>query len=310
MESGYQWLEMDDGADIYVRWWKPENKPRAIIQLAHGMAEHIERYHHFATFLVHHGYAVIGNDHRGHGKTGAKSLAFGFFAEQNGFDRVVDDLKFINQWMEQQHPQIPIFLMGHSLGSFLVRRYIQKYAESLSGVILSGTAASPGVAGKIGKLIAKWEVRKRGAKSASPLLNRLSFGAFNRKVPNPKTAFDWLSRDELAVQEYIKDPLCGFICSASFFIDLFTGFELIHDDQLMQNIPKQIPMFIFSGEEDPVGWHGKGVRKVVQQYKDHGLTNIQSILYPNSRHEMLHELNKEEVYESVYQWVEETLKPS
>jgi alpha-beta hydrolase superfamily lysophospholipase len=166
------WITMDDQVELYVKRWimEEETQPRAILQLSHGMAEHIERYDDFARFLVSKGIFVFGNDHRGHGHTGEKAELYGFFSEDDGFERVVDDLYEINKQIQKEYPNVPIFLMGHSLGSFLARRYIQKYADSINGVIISGTGGNPGLAGKLGKWIAKSEIRKKGLKTPSPLL--------------------------------------------------------------------------------------------------------------------------------------------
>jgi len=217
----------------------------------------------------------------------------------------VEDLYGINQLIQHDFPYVPIYLMGHSMGSFLVRRYIQKYSSSVQGVILSGTAGSPGVAGKLGKLIAKWEGRVKGPKAPSPLLDRLSFGSFNKGIQNPKTTFDWLSRDSSEVEKYINDPHCGFVCSSGFFYDLFDGLEKIHDPKLNQSIPKDLPMLFFSGDKDPVG--GTKVLQVIQHYKDIGLLNIDSTFFKDGRHEMLNEINKHDVYQLVLNWITKQL---
>ncbi|MCR2823688.1 alpha/beta hydrolase [Lederbergia panacisoli] len=296
------WLKMNDEIEIYVkRWIDTDAEPAAILQLAHGMAEHIDRYDEFAEYLVQNGIFVYGNDHRGHGETGAKAGVVGFLAEKDGFDRVVDDLYHINQSIQNDYRDTPVFLMGHSMGSFLVRRYIQKYSASVEGVILSGTAGSPGLAGKIGKGVAKWEGRIKGPKTPSPFLDRLSFGSFNKGIQNPNTRFDWLSRDSNEVEKYIIDPRCGFVCSSGFFYDLFEGLEKIHNPKLNQSIPKDLPMLFFSGDKDPVG--GNKVQQVIQQYKKMGLLNIDSTLFKDGRHEMLNEVNKDEVYRLVQQWI-------
>ncbi len=304
MEITSNWLTMHDQVEIYVKKWVLKNvHPKAILQLSHGMAEHIERYNEFAQYLVHKGVFVYGNDHRGHGKTGEKSGLYGFFAKEDGFEYVVDDLYSVNQWIQKEYPDVPIYLMGHSMGSFLARRYIQKYSHSIKGVIISGTAGSPGIAGEIGKQIAKWEIRIKGAKTPSPLLDRLSFGSFNKGIVNSKTKFDWLTRDQEQVAKYMNDPFCGFLSSAGYFYDLFTGLEKIHHNELIQYIPKQLPMFIFSGDKDPVGRMGKGVQKVIQQYEQNGLGNIEYKFFQNGRHEMLNETNKNEVYHVIYRWL-------
>ncbi|MEK3889121.1 alpha/beta hydrolase [Bacillus sp. FSL K6-3431] len=309
MEITSNWLTMNDQVEIHVKKWVSKDvHPQAILQLSHGMAEHIERYDEFAQYLVQKGVFVFGNDHRGHGKTAEKAGLYGFFAEEDGFEFVVNDLYHVNQWIQKEFPDIPIYLMGHSMGSFLARRYIQKYSASIKGVIISGTAGSPGVAGKLGKQIAKREIRKKGAKTPSPLLDRLSFGSFNKGMANSRTKFDWLTSDHHEVEKYINDPLCGFLCSAGYFYDLFTGLEKIHNNELIQHIPNQLPMFIFSGDKDPVGGMGKGVQKVIKQYEQNGLQNIESKFFHNGRHEMLNETNKEDVYQEVYQWLKKRLK--
>ncbi len=309
MVRTYDWLTMDDQVEVYVRNWKIADKqPLAIVQLSHGMAEHIERYDSFANFLLQEGIFVYGNDHRGHGHTGERAGLHGFFAEENGFDRVVTDLYEVNQFIQAKYPNVPIFLLGHSMGSFIARRYIQEYAHSIQGVIISGTGGNPGIAGKIGKQIAKREIRKYGLKKPSTVLNRLSFGAYNRGIDDPQTEFDWLSNDPKEVEKYLNDPYCGFICSSGFFYDLFTGLEKIHHQPFIQKIPKELPILIFSGDHDPVGGHTKGVRKVIQQYTQNGLRNLEYQFFKDGRHEMLNEINKDEVYQIILNWINNHIK--
>lgn len=303
MSGSSYWLTMDDGAEIHYKKWD-HKEPKAIIQLAHGMAEHIGRYEEFAHYLVENGYAVYGHDHRGHGLTGEKEGTLGFLAEENGFDRAVKDVHKINELIRKEFPQIPIILFGHSFGSFLVRRYIQIHPYTIKGVILSGTTGNPGLLGKVGKILAKREVRRKGGRAPSPFMNLLIFGAYSKVVPNAKTEFDWLTRDDQLVEEYIQDPLCGFICSSSFFVDLLTGLEKIHKEEYIQAIPKDLPILVFAGEEDPVGKKAKAVKKVIEQYKRNGLTSIEFKFYKDGRHEMLNELNKEEVYELIKKWLQ------
>ncbi|HPT83446.1 MAG TPA: alpha/beta hydrolase [Limnochordia bacterium] len=299
-------LQVDDGSAIFVRTWDGVEKPRAIVQIAHGMAEHSGRYAPFAQFLNGQGYVVVASDHRGHGKTGEKAGVMGYFAPQNGFDRVVDDLRFISTTIQAQYPGLPLFLFGHSMGSFLIRRYLQKYGAQAAGAILMGSAGDPGAAAKLGKLVARWQMRRDPTKP-SPLLDTLSFGAFNRGIKNPRTKFDWLSRDAAEVQKYMDDPFCGMVCSCGFFFDLLTGLELIHDPQEIEGIPKNIPLLVLSGAADPVGKYGQGVRQFVGQLKNHNITNIELKLYPEARHELLHELNRTEVMEDIAGWLKAQL---
>ncbi|MBS4174939.1 alpha/beta hydrolase [Bacillus sp. FJAT-49736] len=305
------WVMMNDNIEVFLKSWKQENlPPYAILQLSHGMAEHIERYDEFARFLVSKGIFVYGNDHRGHGHTGEKAGLHGYFSDGDGFERVVDDLYEINQVIQHDYPKVPIFLFGHSMGSFLARRYIQKYGDSIKGVIISGTGGSAGLLGKIGKMLAQREMRKNGPTTPSPLMNRLTFGNYNKSISNPNTEFDWLSSDSSAVDKYINDPFCGFVCSSGFFHDLISGIEKIHQNSTIQSIPKNLPIFIFSGEKDPVGGNTKGVRKVIEQYERNGLRNIDSVFFKNGRHEMLNEVNKLDVFVAIQNWLFQQLEQS
>jgi len=308
MKITSDWIRMEDQIEVYVKKWEDENiVPHAIVQISHGMAEHIERYDEFATFLVSKGIFVYSNDHRGHGHTGERAGLHGYFSDKDGFERVVEDLFEINKVIQKEHSDIPIFLFGHSMGSFLARRFIQKYAGSIKGVIISGTGSSAGLLGKIGKNIAKREIRKNGAKAPSPLMNRLTFGNYNKNIDEPKTEFDWLSSDPHEVEKYMRDPYCGFVCTAGFFYDLISGMERIHHNKHIERIPKELPMFIFSGEQDPVGGRTKGVQKVIAQYERNGLQNIDSVFFKEGRHEMLNEVNKHEVFNAVHSWISKQL---
>jgi len=301
------WKTMNDGAEVYVKKWFDETKqPKAIVQLAHGMAEHIERYDAFAQFLVENDIFVYGNDHRGHGKTGEKAGIHGYFADVNGFERVVEDLFEISQSIRSDYANVPLFLMGHSMGSFLARRYIQKYSDLIHGVILSGTGGNPGLAGKIGKYIAKRQMKRFGSKTPSDTLNKLIFGSYNKGFES-NTGFEWLTRDQVEVHKYMNDPYCGFVCTSGFFYDLMNGLEVIHLDSEIQRIRKDLPMLIFSGDQDPVGAKTKGLVKTIQQYKNNGITNIDYTFYPEGRHEMLNELNRDEVYKDVLNWIQQQI---
>ncbi|WP_338751789.1 lysophospholipase [Bacillus sp. FJAT-52991] len=302
------WIKMSDGHEVFLtEWVDDEVKPKAMLQIAHGMAEHIKRYHELAEHLVSMGFIVYGNDHRGHGRTGDKSGLLGFFAEQDGFERVVEDLKEINDHIHRTHPDLPVFMMGHSMGSFLVRRYLQRFPGTVNGVIVSGTGSDRGLLGKMGKILAKSEMRRRGKRAKSPLLNKLSFGDFNKKFSDIQTEFDWLSRDREQVQTYIDDPYCGFIPTAGFFYDLLNGLEMIHKPEEVSRMEKDLPFFFISGDHDPVGDYSKGVLRVIDQYKQQGITNIDYTFYKEGRHEMLNETNRQQVIQDVTNWLQAQL---
>ncbi|API93530.1 lysophospholipase [Virgibacillus pantothenticus] len=292
------WYHTDDNMDIFIKKWEPSSPAKAVMQISHGMMEHIERYHDFATYLTSRGFIVYGNDHRGHGKTGEKQGKLGYLADNDGFFKAVRDLRQISELIQSTHPSLPLFLFGHSMGSFFVRSYIQTYSDTISGAILSGTGHFPAVQLAAGQLAASL----LPPKEKSVLMNKLVFGSFNKKVDHSPTGFEWLSRSKTAVAAYIKDPYTGFIPTGRFFYDLFTGLQSIHNKNKNQQIRHDLPLLFISGDHDPVGNYAKGVWKTATCYKNDGLTNITAMLFASGRHELLHELNKQEVYEAITHW--------
>ena len=299
------WIEANDKNSIYFQKWEhPDRKQiKAVLQIAHGMAEHIDRYDEFANFLTDHGIIVYGNDHRGHGKTGKKH-GIGYFDEVDGFDKATNDLLTITEEIKKKHPSLPIFLFGHSMGSFLVRNYLIKQSDHISGVILSGTGSEPILTAKIGKLLARWQIKTKEWDQPSLLLNRLVFGNYARQFKQRQTDFDWLSRDQDNVYAYINDPDTGFIPSPSFFYDLFDGIEAIQDPKKITHITKELPFFFISGTNDPVGKYTNGVKKAINQYQKQGIKDIDYKFYQDARHELLHEINKNEVMKDILHWLE------
>jgi len=297
-------LTAHDGQKIAAFAWTPSEKVKAVLQISHGMAEYALRYSGFAEYLNSHGVVVLANDHRGHYKTAGSHERIGFFAEEDGWDKVVEDMYTLTKEGKKRFSDLPFFLLGHSMGSFLTRTYIARHASELSGCIISGTGGDPGPMGAIGRMIARREVRKKGARTPSPLLNQLSFGSFNKPFAPNRTAFDWLSRDEKIVDAYIADEWCGDVFSAGFFVDLLSGLRYIHKKTTIDKIPKDLPVLFFSGAEDPVGASGKGVRQVYESYRRAGIRDVTLKLYPRGRHEMLNEINREEVYKDVLSWME------
>lgn len=299
-------LKTDDQAELFVRQWAKVPRPSAVLQLAHGMAEHSARYARFAHDSNEQGVIVFASDHRGHGHTGERAGLMGYFGPEDGFERVVNDLYVVNHWIQGKYPDLPIFLMGHSMGSFLARRYMQKFGRTIRGAILMGSAGNPGPAAKVGKLIARLQMRKDPTKP-SAILDRLTMGGYNRSIKNTRTKFDWLTQDQAEVDKYLADPFCGIVCSSGFFYDLFTGLEQIHDPSLIENIPPDLPILVVSGEADPVGNNGKGIRQFVSQYEQCGLRAIKTILYPGARHELLNETNRDEVTGDIFTWLQEQI---
>lgn len=302
MNHHTRWLTMDDNHPIHIKSWLPNEEPKAIVQLAHGMVEHMNRYHEFAAFLTNHQIAVYGNDHRGHGQTGLAADQLGFLSTSNGFERITKDCITVTKWIKEKHPNIPILLIGHSMGSFVSRYYITKEPQLIQGVILIGTGFQPSALLTVGKTLAKTFGKLNGKQTKAPILNSITFFGYN-KGTNHSTPMDWLCSDEKVTQQYIQDPLCGFIPTNQFFYDLYNGIQSIQSKKNAGSIPKDLPLLFLSGLDDPVGSYGKGVKKAFTFYQDIGLHNIDYKLYPNARHELLHEMDKEEIFQSILKWI-------
>lgn len=296
----------DDGSDIFTYRWLPEaGAPiKAAVQIAHGMAEHAGRYGRFAETLCAAGYAVYANDHRGHGRTAGDLARIGYFADQEGWFKVAGDLMQLTGIIRENHPGVPMFLLGHSMGSFLVRTVITRDAGDLAGVVLSGTGGDPGLLGKAGLVLARAVGAIKGRRHPSRLLNALSFGGFNKPFAPARTDFDWLNRDPAEVDRYIADPLCGGIFSAGFFVDLLEGIAYLHKPENIARIPKDLPICLFSGDADPVGDRTRGVRQVAEAYRRAGIRDVTLRFYQGGRHEMLNETNRREVFEDTIAWLD------
>jgi len=299
-------FKANDGQTISAYKWLPADKSniKAVMQIAHGMAEHASRYEDFAKVLIESSYGVYANDHRGHGKTAGSLDNIGYFAPHNGWGLVVGDMYKLNSIITKNHPGLPIYLLGQSMGSFLVRSYIMRYRDKLSGVVLIGTSGDPGPLKYLAILIAKLEMKIKGKKAKSPLLDNLSFGGYNRIFAPNRTKFDWLSRDTSAVDKYVDDPFCGDIFSAGFFYDLLTGVKDIGNFSNIENISKDLPILFLSGEDDPLGNKTRGVLQVYDLFKKAGIKDVHYKFYPGARHEILNEVNKEEVCQDIIEWLD------
>lgn len=297
------YIKTFDGKNNHlIHWFDEEKEPKVIVHIVHGMAEYADRYDDFARFLCSHGMTVFANDHRGHGFTQTDGK-LGFFESSDGWNYVVKDLKTIEELIKEKYPNIPYVMLGHSMGSFLARTFVIKYSDAVNALILSGTGFHPGKISGIGKSIAYIQKALFKATSPSHLLNYLTFGSYNKTYKNRKTKFDFLSRDEAVVKKYIDDPLCGFVCPNSFFIDLIDGLDFIHDTENLHKMNKSLPVLLISGSDDPVGDYGKGVDKVEQMFISHELKRVDKIIYPEARHELINEINKQEVYKDLLNWI-------
>lgn len=284
-------------------WHRDLASAHTIIQVAHGMAEHVGRYQPLAEFLTAHGYVVAGHDHRGHGRTAALNGKRGYFSDRHGWRKAVDDMAAVNKAIRGICGDLPVVLLGHSMGSMLVRSYLVRHGTGLQGIVLSGTAGDPGPLGAVGRLLATTEGFLRGATKPSPLLNLLSFGKFNSRFRPNRTAFDWLSRDHSEVDKYIADPDCGGVFSSGFFADLLAGMREINQESYYNLVPTNIPMLFMSGSMDPVGDFEKGVGAVIASMRQAGVKDLAVHLYPGARHEVFNETNRQEVFQDLLTWL-------
>ena len=300
-----QHFTADDGVKIFYDHTPRLKNSRAAILLVHGMAEHAGRYRALADFLCRRGFVVYAIDQRGHGQTGRVQKALGFFAERGGWQRVVSDVGTLSQKILADNPDLPLFILGHSMGSVVVRSALIRFGHLYRGAVVVGTTLGISSAmRKTGKALAKAEAAAFGQRHPSAFLNLLAFGGYNRKFANPRTPFDWLSVNPDNVDAYIADPLCGFTCTAGFFYDLFDGIDFASQPDNIDKMPKTLPILLISGGADPVGGMGKEVLTLAHLMKQRGLTRVYLTLYPGKRHEILNEDNRLEVYAEILAFLE------
>lgn len=297
-----QLMQMSDGHVVFTKKYEPVGACIGHIHILHGMAEHSGRYEKFARVLCAVGYVVTTHDHRGHGITAMRNGKLGFFAEEDGFHRLVEDVYEIVCELHAPYTDVPFILLGHSMGSFIARRFIQLHGELVDRVILCGTGAVSTLH-KVGHYVALSLAKQFGKDVESPLLNDLSFGHYNKQFPSAKTAYDWICSVDAVVQKFIEDPYCGFIPTNQFFVDLTQGLMEINQKKEIEKIKKNLPILLVSGSEDPVGEQGAGVYHVAAQYHAAGLEEVTVYLFEDMRHEILNEANQQMVYQVLLRWL-------
>lgn len=281
----------------------PDN-PKAIIQIEHGIAEHIERYIPFATTLAEHGYAVFADDHLGHGKTVVSEDELCWFSKTNGWKNVCNDVWSLHDVAVGKFPNIPFVLMGHSMGSFIVRTVAIYHSEQIDALIISGTGHQAAPVILAGKAVCAVEKARIGSKGRSKLVAEVAFGAYNKKFSPNRTSHDWLTRDEAEVDKYINDPLCGADATVGLFSDMLDGLNIIRQPKHIAKIRKELPIYMFSGHKDPVGQMGIGVKRVYKLFLKSGMKDVSLKLYENGRHELLNGPDRELVIEELLSWLE------
>lgn len=297
----------EDGENIfYYKWKAKKNVPyKGIIQISHGVGEHAGRYKSIAKALRKSGFDVYANDHRIHGKSVKSKYHLGFYDGDDYFTDAVEDMHEFSKIIKKENPNQKIILFGHSMGSLLSREYVTKYGKDLDGLILSGTANFMNALGNFGLLSAKFISKINGKHRSNELLKNIFFKHFNKKFKPNRTNVDWISSDEKQVDLFEADPLRIEDFSLSVYLDILRGSKKINSHETFENTPKHLPILIFSGDRDPVGEMGKGVKKVAKNYKKAGLTDVTLKLYPGGRHEMLNEKNRKEVQKDILNWLED-----
>lgn len=288
------------GASCKRLVWQPEAAPRGIVQIVHGMAEHIRRYDGLARALNDAGFIAVGHDLLGHGE---QAPVKGCFAPKDGWDALIADIHTVRGETQKEYPSLPYFLLGHSMGSFLTRCYLFEYSHGLKGAVLSGTGDFDAAQVRLGLLLSKAMMLLGLGSRPAKIVDTLAFSANNKPFKPAATPFDWLSRDEKQVDAYIKDPLCGFVFTASGYHDMFTGLMRLTRPESLKAVEPGLSVLFLSGGCDPVGKNGKGVRRAADAFLAAGIRDVTVKLYPGARHEVFNELNREEVYGGLAAWL-------
>lgn len=296
----------DKKSRIHGVRYTPDDKEciRCVVQIVHGMAEYIERYEEFARFLTDRGFVVVGEDHLGHGKSVGRNGKYGYFCQQDPATVLVRDVHRLKKATAALYPDVPYVILGHSMGSFIVRNYMFRYGTGIDAALVMGTGMQHRAVLALSRAVAALQGKVFGPEKKGKMVDKLAFGFYNRRIEDPKTPFDWLSRDGERVAQYLNDPMCGFVFTINGFQALFELISRLHRPENLQRIPKDMPVFLLSGDADPVGGYGKGVKKAYDSLRRAGLEDIRIKLYEGGRHELLNETNRREVMEDIYGWIE------
>ncbi|NOY94227.1 MAG: alpha/beta hydrolase [Deltaproteobacteria bacterium] len=293
-----------DGLPLAVYHFEPEDEPRGLLTIAHGMGEHAQRYRRLGERFTAAGWSVLAHDQRGHGKSLVPGAPLGHMGDEDSWRKAVDDLLGLIKHQAAEHPGLPQLLLGHSMGSFMVQQAIYEEPGCVDGVVLSASNGKPPLLAQAGRALARAERVRLGRRRPSALLNKMSFGKFNDSFEPARTPFDWLSRDEAEVDAYIEDPLCGFDISVQSWVDMLDALGQLARVSNQRRIPRDQPLFIFAGSRDPVGDFGAGVQRLAGSYRSAGLEAVELKLYEGGRHEMLNETNRDEVMDDVLAFAE------
>ena len=297
----------DGKTSLHALMWKPEAPPRAIVQIAHGICEYVGRYSAFAAFLAENGFLVVGNDHLGHGKSWQDPQREGLFAEQNGWQTVVNDMEALRVRIAGEYPGLPYFLLGHSMGSFLARTYLIRFPGRLAGAVISGTGQQAAGTVKMGRAMCRFLGKIKGSGYRSAMVKQIAFGSYSKNFQPARTENDWISSDNEVVDAYCADPGTQFLPTVTLYGDMMDGILFMADPANQKKMDKSTPIFFIAGALDPVGEEGKGVQRSYQGFVDAGCTDVRIKLYEGGRHEVLNEVFKKDVWNDVLGWLNEKM---
>ncbi|MEA4972233.1 MAG: alpha/beta fold hydrolase [Candidatus Metalachnospira sp.] len=294
--------------DIFSCIWCDTTRKHysAVVQLVHGMAEYILRYEDFAVYLAKRGYVVCGNDHSGHGFSAEKDNDFGYFGKkENSWKYLIDDMNYLEGMMRLKYPDIPYFMIGHGMGSLLAREYIAAYGDDFNGAVFMGTSGPKAAVDfgiRLSGMLASRHPMEQGV-----IINKLAFGDNNKKIKNARTEYDWLSTDKEMVEKYVNDEKCGFLFTFEGYHALFQLLKTVNRREWAESLPKNLPMLLISGKDDPVGGYGKGIKQVYNSMIKAGCTDTSIKLLYGARHEILNETRRDKVFGILYNWLENNI---
>lgn len=298
-------LSSDQKTTSHFIYWVPEGEAIGILQIVHGMAEYIERYHDFAVYLNGLGFIVVGHDHLGHGESITENEPkHGYFGKGESVSFVLEDIHQMKEWIGKNFPELPHFMLGHSMGSFALRNYLQLYKAEISGAIFMGTGKNPAML-PLALALTKG-LNLTAPEKQNKWLDHMAFGSFSNSFPEA-SSFNWLSKNQNNVRQYENDPLTGFTFTNNGFYTLFRLVDGANREGWAQNIDLDLPILVISGEQDPVGDFGKGPRKVAKELDEAGIKDVSLVLFAELRHEILLENEKNEVYKAIGAWLKKRL---
>ncbi|MDO4473642.1 MAG: alpha/beta fold hydrolase [Eubacteriales bacterium] len=305
MKQEFYYGSKDGKTKIHAITWIPEGEVKAVLQICHGMVEYIDRYDGFASYLADRGICVVGHDHLGHGKSVTDEACLGHFEPKDGNKYVISDIYNLRVQTEKKYPGVPYFMLGHSMGSFLLRQYLTMRSEGLAGAIIMGTGYMPYAILAAGQIVCRVIGTVKGWNYRSEFVNRLGMGGYNKQFEPSESTKDWITSDDEMRAKYEADPLCSFTFTVSGYYQMFEGMKVIAKKESAAKVSKELPVFFVAGAQDPVGDNGEGVRKVFEKYSSAGIRDVQIKLYENDRHEILNERDRETVYADLHHWIQE-----